>query len=290
MACEMAPRSILIAGCSSGIGKTCAFGLHKRGWRVFATARNSSDIKRLDDAGLEAVYLDYRKPASISSCVAEVLNRTEGRVDVLFNNGMHAQLGAVEDLAPDVLRSQFEAGFFGWHDLARQLIPSMRSAGAGRIVQCSSVLGLVSLKYRGAYSATKFALEALTDALRQELHGTGIHVSLIEPGPVRTGIVAQALADCRRHIDMENSALREVYRRHTASLEQNGARRVVIEPTAVLKKLVHAVESARPKPRYPVGFVCPCHGIVAADNVHPHARCTLARPVTWSKAPGALPA
>jgi NAD(P)-dependent dehydrogenase (short-subunit alcohol dehydrogenase family) len=250
----MSPRSILITGCSSGIGEACALGLHTRGWRVFATARKSSDINRLDAAGLEALYLDYNDPASIVSCVAEVLNRTDGRIDALFNNGMHAQLGAVEDLTTDVLRAQFEAGLFGWHDLTRQLIPSMRSAGTGRIVQCSSVLGLVSLKYRGAYSAAKFALEALTDALRQELHGTGIYVSLIEPGPVRTGIALQALGDFRLHIDIENSAHCEVYRRRIASLEQNRTRRLVIEPNAVVKKLVHAVESARPRPRYPVAL------------------------------------
>lgn len=248
----MTPRSILITGCSSGIGQACAIGMRLRGWRVFATARKASDILVLRDAGLEAMHLDYLEPDSIAACAGDVLSRTGGRLNAVFNNGMYAQPGAVEDVRPDVLRAQFEAGFFGWHDLTRRLIPSMRAAGEGRIVNCSSVLGLVSVRYRGAYAATKFALEALTDALRQELAGSGIHVALIEPGPVRTRLVEHSVEAYRLNIDLENSAHREVYLRRIARMEQGGTNRFKVEPEAVLRTLVHAVESPRPRPRYRV--------------------------------------
>jgi NAD(P)-dependent dehydrogenase (short-subunit alcohol dehydrogenase family) len=246
----MSARAILITGCSSGIGWACAIGMKSRGWRVFATARKPSDILRLGDEGIEAFYLDYTEPESIASCAEQVLKAGEGRLDALFNNGAYGQPGAVEDLRTDVLRAQFEAGFFGWHDLTRRFIPAMRAQGAGRIVNCSSILGLVSLKYRGAYNATKFALEAWSDALRQELRGTRIGVSLIEPGPIRSRFVEHALAAYRANIDLEGSAHAEVYRRRIAAMERGGSSFFKREPEAVLDKLLHAVESRRPKARY----------------------------------------
>lgn len=243
-------RSILITGCSSGIGYTCAHGMKERGWRVIATARKKDDIKRLESEGLEVVPLEYRDANSIAQCADETLKRTDGKLAAVFNNGAYGQPGAVEDLPVDVLREQFEANFFGWHDLTRRLIPAMRTQGHGRIVQCSSVLGLVSLKYRGAYNASKFALEGLTDALRQELAGTGLHVSLIEPGPIATRFGANALAAYRANIDLENSVHAEIYRQRIAAMEAGGAVRFKLGPEAVLEKLVHAVESERPAPHY----------------------------------------
>lgn len=246
----MTERSVLITGCSSGIGECCARGMKQRGWRVFATARKPEDIERLTAEGLETFYLDYTEPDSIAACADGVLAATDGRLGALFNNGAYGQPGAVEDLRPDVLRVQFEANFFGWHDLTCRVIPAMRANGGGRIVQNSSVLGLVSLRYRGAYNASKFALEGLTDALRQELAGTGIFVSLIEPGPIRSRFVEHALAAYRANVDLESSPHRDVYRRRVAAMEAGGQQSFKLGPEAVLGKLVHALESRRPKPRY----------------------------------------
>ena len=173
----MPQRSILITGCSSGIGLASAREMKARGWRVFATARKQVDIARLrDQEGLESLYLDYAESNSIEAAAEHVLEATGGTLNALFNNGAYGQPGAVEDLTPDVLRAQFEANVFGWHDLTRRVIPAMRAQGEGRIVFCSSVLGLVAAPYRGAYCASKFAIEALADSLRMELAATGIRI------------------------------------------------------------------------------------------------------------------
>ena len=176
----MAERSILITGCSSGIGYHAAHGLKARGWRVFATCRRAADCDRLRAEGLESFPLDYADEDSIASALAEVLTRTGGTLDALYNNGAFASPGLVEDLPRGALREIFEVNLFGYHDLTRRVIPVMRAQGHGRIINCSSVLGLVGLQWRGAYVATKFAMEGLTDVLRMEMEGTGIHVSLIE--------------------------------------------------------------------------------------------------------------
>ena len=246
-----ANRTILITGCSSGIGRTCALGLKQRGWRVFATARKPRDIAGLESLGLEALYLDYTEPESIEACVREVEERTDGRLFALFNNGAYGQPGAVEDLTREVLRAQFEANFFGWHDLTRRVIPMMRAQGAGRIVQNSSVLGIVAMKWRGAYNASKFALEGLSDTLRLELRGSGIHVSIIEPGPIWSKFLENALKHFDANIDVEHSPYREIYLKRRRTLEGKGRPNPFkLPPEAVLKKLIHALESPRPKPRY----------------------------------------
>ena len=171
----MNEQSILITGCSSGIGLCAAQTLKVRGWRVFATARKPADIARLkDEEGIESLYLDYAEPRSIATAADYVLAATEGRLTALFNNGGYGQPGAVEDLKPHVLRAQFEANVFGWHDLTCRVVPAMRARSEGRIVFCSSVLGLIAAPYRGAYCASKFAVEALADTLRIELTGTGV--------------------------------------------------------------------------------------------------------------------
>lgn len=244
-------RSVLITGCSSGIGRAAAFVLRDRGFRVFATARKQSDVDTLGASGLEALRLDLDEPESIRSAVAEVEQRTGGGLYALFNNGAYGQVGAVEDLSREALRAQLETNLLGWHDLTCRVLPIMRRQGEGRIVQNSSVLGLVAMAYRGAYVASKFALEGLTDALRLELRGSGIWVSLIEPGPIASRFRANALAKWREHIDAEHSAHREQYRAMERRLEKIGpAAPFTLPARAVTRPLLHALESRRPKPRY----------------------------------------
>ena len=245
-------RTILITGCSSGIGYACAIGMKARGWRVFATARKDEDLKRLEAEGLEALYLDYTDTGSVAACAAEVLRRSGGRLDALFNNGAYGQPGAVEDLTRAVLEEQFACNVFGWHQLTAACLPLLRANGGGRIVHCSSVLGLVALKWRGAYSASKFAVEALADTLRLELRGSGIFVSLIEPGPITSRFVETSLKNFDRNIDVTKSHYQNAYERQRARLGKGGSNRYKLGPEAVLEKLVHAVESRRPHARYHV--------------------------------------
>ena len=245
-------KSILVTGCSSGIGAHCARALKQDGWRVVATARKTADIDRLRSEGLDAFYLDYREKGSITALVGiRARELTGDRLDALFNNGAYAQPGAVEDLGTDALRQQFEANFFGWHELTRNIVPLMRARGHGRIVQCSSILGLVPMRWRGAYNASKFALEGLSLTLRQELAGSGIHLSLIEPGPIESKFATNALAHIEKNIDVEGSVHREAYEKELQRLRQGGIRsRHKLGPDAVYEALKHALESDRPKPHY----------------------------------------
>ncbi|MCC0028534.1 MAG: SDR family oxidoreductase [Zhengella sp.] len=246
-----AARTIIVTGASSGIGAHCARALRSEGWRVFATARKPDDLAALEADGIEAFYLDYCEPSSIEALVANVLARTGGRLDALFNNGAYAQAGAVEDLPVAALRAQFEANFFGWHDLTRRIVPVMRAQGYGRIVNCSSILGLVPVKYRGAYAASKHALEGLTLCLRAELAATGIKVSLIEPGPVVSKIAANGLPWFLKHVDIEGSPHRDAYEAQLARMEAGGSvSRWKPGPHAVHRVLRHALNSPRPKPHY----------------------------------------
>lgn len=206
----------------------------------------------LQAAGIEPLYLDYTEADSIEACAREVLRRTGGTLDALFNNGAYAQPGALEDIPADLLRHQMEANFIGWHALTRAVIPAMRAQGHGRIVHCSSVLGLIAMKFRGPYVSSKFALEGYCDVLRMELAPAGIHVCLIEPGPIRSRFVETALRHFRDNIDHDASPHRALYRKRLARMEAGGAGRFKLEPEAVVAKLVHAVESRRPRARYPV--------------------------------------
>jgi NAD(P)-dependent dehydrogenase (short-subunit alcohol dehydrogenase family) len=247
------PRTILITGASSGIGQHAAATLKLRGWRVFATARKDEDLARLSGAGLEPHFLDYANTASVEAAADAVLAATGGRLDALFNNGGFGQVGAVEDLSTDRLRRQFEVNFFGWHALSRRVLPAMRRQGSGRIIQCSSVLGFLAGKYRGAYVASKHALEGFTDSMRIELAGTGIHVVLIEPGPIATRFTENALANFRETIDIAASPHRAEYEDQLARL--TGTRtpsRFKLGPEAVTAALLHALDSPRPKTRYRV--------------------------------------
>lgn len=246
----MGARSVLITGCSSGIGLASAREMKTRGWRVFATARKPDDIARLSGEGFESPYLDYAEPDSIAAAAEHVLNATDGKLGALFNNGAYGQPGAIEDLRPEVVRAQFEVNVFGWHDLTCRVIPAMRKEGEGRLVFCSSVLGLVAAPYRGAYCATKFAVEALADALRIELAASGIKVVLIEPGPIASRFLEHALAAYRRNVDLEASPHRQIYRARVARLEEGGSQTFKLGPEAVALKLAHALESRNPKRRY----------------------------------------
>lgn len=247
----MAERTILITGCSSGIGLASALKLKGRGWRVLATARQPHDLKRLQlEHGLEVVELELFDEASVRRCAERAIELTGGALDAVFNNAAFGQVGAVEDLPVSLLRQQFEVNLFGTHELTRALIPHMRARGEGRIVQCSSVLGLVAAPYRGAYCASKFALEGLTDALRLELAGSGIHVSLIEPGPIRTRFVETALSRFKETVAIDQSPHAADYRRRLEQMQAGGRNTFKLEPEAVAAKLVHAVESRRPKRRY----------------------------------------
>jgi NAD(P)-dependent dehydrogenase (short-subunit alcohol dehydrogenase family) len=248
----MNQRSILITGCSSGIGLHAARGLKTRGWRVFATCRQEADCERLRAEGLESFRLDYADEASLAEAVAETLRRTGGTLDALYNNGAFACPGAVEDLPRGALREIFETNLFGYHDLTRRVIPVMRAQGHGRIINCSSVLGLVGAKWRGAYVATKFALEGLTDVLRIEMRGTGIDLILIEPGPIATKIRENAVAHFEKWVDWERSARRDQYVSLRGRLYDRKVKKdpFELEPEAVTAKLIRALEDPRPKPRY----------------------------------------
>jgi len=248
-------RSVLVTGCSSGIGECVARGLHERGYRVFASVRNPDDCAALEQIGIECLLLDYADSASIQAAVGQVLERTGGRLYALFNNGAYGQPGACEDLSRAAMRQQFETNVFGWMELTNQLLPVMRAQGYGRIIQNSSILGFTAMPMRGAYNASKFAIEGFSDTLRLELAGTDIHVSLIEPGPVASQFRANAYRAFQQHIDVEHSVHRERYAKMIQRFEASGnVQPFTLPPEAVLKRVLHALESRQPKIRYPVTF------------------------------------
>ncbi|MDG1450922.1 MAG: SDR family NAD(P)-dependent oxidoreductase [Ascidiaceihabitans sp.] len=248
----MVKRSILITGCSSGIGLAAAMRLREEDWRVFASCKQQVDCDRLRTMGFEAPRIDYTDTESIHQGLNEVLEATDGTLDALFNNGAHAIPGAVEDMPTDALRSIFEANFFGWHELTRSLLPIMRAQGHGRIIQCSSVLGLVTMPWRGAYNASKFALEGLTDTLRIEMRDTNIKIVLIEPGPITTKFRENAIPHFERWINWKDAARAPQYETKLLSrlYNSNGPDPFELPPEAVVQKLIHALESKRPRARY----------------------------------------
>ncbi len=264
----MAPRSILITGCSSGIGRDAALHLHGLGWRVFATARSDADLATLSDAGPTALRLDYEDTASIDAALAEVADATGGRLDALFNNGAYAIPGPLEDMPTDALRAIFEANLIGWHHLTRAAIPLMRQSG-GRIVMCSSVLGFIPARWRGAYIATKYALEGYTDTLRLELADTPIRVVLIQPGPIATDFRRNAIRQFERWIDWEASARVDQYRASLLDQLYKGGGGGAFEkgPDAVTKALVRALTDRHPRARYRVTL--PTHGMALARRLLP---------------------
>ena len=247
----MISRTILISGCSSGIGLAAATTLKRRGWRVLATARKAGDLARLErEHGIEAFEMELSDIASINACADAVLAKTGGKLDALYNNAAYGIVGAMEDISGTVLRKHLDVNVVGTHELTRRMVPVMRAQGHGRIVTCSSVLGLVSGPYRGAYCASKYAVEAMTDALRYELAGSGISVSLLEPGPIKTQFLPSTLAHFASAIDAEHSPHKAVYAKRLAAMQSDGPSFLKLGPEAVVKSLVHALESPRPKVRY----------------------------------------
>jgi len=251
----MTKKTVFITGCSTGIGYTTAVELKKRNYRVICSARKETDVIRLQEQGFETLQLDLADSKSIQHAVNQLIQLTDGKIDGLFNNGAFGQPGAVEDLSRDVLRNQFETNFFGTHELTNLIIPLMRQQGHGRILYNSSILGFVAMKYRGAYNASKFALEGLVDTLRIELHGTNIQLCLIEPGPITSQFRKNAFALYKKNINPEQSAHQETYKVMEERLQKEGpAAPFTLPAEAVAKKVIHALEAKKPKIRYYVTF------------------------------------
>jgi NAD(P)-dependent dehydrogenase (short-subunit alcohol dehydrogenase family) len=256
-------KSILITGCSSGIGFCVANGLRDSGYQVLATARKPEDVEMLQQEGFEAILLDLDHKKSIDSALERVLELTGGELYALFNNGAYGQPGAVEDLPTEILRKQFETNLFGWHELTRQVIPVMRRQGYGRIIQNSSILGFVSLPFRGAYNASKYALEGLSDTMRLELHGSGIYVSLIEPGPIASRFRENSYLKWQQTLSGKPSVHQDRYRMQEKRLSaEDTPTPFTLPPEAVLKRVIHALESSRPKERYFVTFPTYLFGVL----------------------------
>lgn len=248
-------HAILITGCSSGIGYDAAFELQKRGYDVIASARQQKDVEHLRARGLFAIQLDLTCSESIQQALEKTLVHSNGKLYGLFNNGAYGQAGAVEDLSRDVIRKQFETNVFGWMELTNAVIPIMRRQGYGRIIQNSSILGLIALKFRGAYNASKYAIEGFSDTLRLELAGSDIFISSIEPGPIETNFRSNSYQAFRANIDSKNSVFSAAYAQAEKRLTTKGA--VVpftLPASAVTKRVIHALESKRPKPHYYVTF------------------------------------
>lgn len=248
-------RTILITGCSSGIGKHCAFALQRKGFRVFATARRIEDVQILQQEGLETFLLDLENSDSIKSALTQILEKTNQQLFALFNNAGFGQPGAVEDLTRDAIRRQFETNVFGTLELTNLVLPIMRRQGYGRIVQNSSVLGIISLPFRGAYNASKHALEAFTDTLRLELHCAPIWVSSIEPGPIKSHFRQNAHQNFLKYINQNTSPFKLIYRQLLARLSnQQNDPPFTLGPQAVEKVLLQALHDKQPKPHYYVTF------------------------------------
>lgn len=246
-----ANRSVLITGCSTGIGLASAQMLRARGWNVIAAVRKTDDIERLKKLGLNPVMLNVADPESIATALDETLTLTGGTLDALVNNAGFGIPGAVEDLDRELLQRQFDTNFFGTLELTNAVLPLMRRQGSGRVVMISSILGRVAMPWRGAYNASKFALEGITDSLRQELAGSNIEVSLICPGPVKSRFRDNALSNFDQYIDAANSVHRETYARLRAQTgEQKNNTPFTVPPEAVAQRVVHALESRRPRARY----------------------------------------
>lgn len=264
----MTSKTILITGCSSGIGLDAARTLRAKGWTVFASCRAEKDCAAREAEGFVAPRLDYQDADSIARCAEFVLEHTGGALDALFHNGAYALPGPLEDIPAEGMRAQFEANFLGWHDLNRHMIPAMRAQGQGRILFNSSVLGLVGMKYRGAYVATKFALEGYSDVLRMEMAGTGIHFILIEPGPIETDFRKNAIRQFERWVDWQGSARRQQYEDSLLDLLHKGGSSGVQWPaSAVTDVVIKALTVRRPKARY--GVTTPTHVMALARRILP---------------------
>lgn len=262
----MNEKVILITGCSSGIGFDAALALKQRGHKVIASCRKKEDEQKLMALGVEAVLLDVSSSSSIHLAFAEVLSKTEGRLDVLINNAGYGQAGALEDITRDVIRRQFETNVFGLLELSNLAIPVMRQQGQGRIINFSSILGVISLPFRGAYNASKYAVEGLSDTLRLELKSSGIDVITIEPGPIESRFRDNCIDGSLSAIDMENSHFSKHYSAMLLTYKQSASNAMFTKkPAAVIKKLIHAIEAKNPRAKYPV--TVPAHAFIFLKRI-----------------------
>jgi short-subunit dehydrogenase len=252
-------KSILITGCSTGIGLRSAEMLKEKGYRVFASARKSDDVSMLKNKGFESLTLDVNDSASIEAALGTLLEKTGGTLDALFNNAGYAVPGAVEDLTRQMMRDQFETNVFGPMELTNRVLPVMRKQGFGRIIQNTSILGVITMPFRGNYNASKFALEAFSSTLRQELRGTKIYVSIIAPGPIESKFRDNALGSYQNTLANKESVFAHNYKKmhEHFSAPSESEKKLTLPADAVVNKLIHALESARPKARYYVGL--PAH-------------------------------
>ncbi|MGB3918254.1 MAG: SDR family oxidoreductase [Thiothrix litoralis] len=246
-------RNVLITGCSSGIGYCVAKGLRERGYQVYASARKQEDVERLEGEGFKTLQLDLADPESVQDAVYELMLRTNSELYAVFHNGAYGQAGALEDLSREALEKQFATNVFGWHQLTTMLMPIFRQRNEGRIIYNSSLLGYVALPFRGAYNASKYAIEGMADTLRLELADTDINVCLIEPGPIESRFRANALQSLKEQVSIDQSVHRLKYQGNIKRLEKEGpAAPFTLPPEAVLAKVILALESHHPKARYPV--------------------------------------
>ncbi len=266
----MTQRTILITGCSSGIGLAAAYALRDRGWKVFAATRNIEDCARLQAEGFDSPLIDYCDADTITSGLQEVLTITGGTLDALYNNGARGLPGALEDVPTEGFRDLIESNLLGWHELTRQIIPVMRAQGHGRIVNCSSVLGYVSMRYRGAYVTTKYALEGWSDSLRIELRDSPIHVTLLQPGPITSDLRQNNAAQFFRWINWESSVFEQDYRSGLVarfSKQSTGLDPFELPAEAVCRKLIRALDAPRPRARYRI--TTPAHVMYALRRIFP---------------------
>lgn len=246
-------KTVFISGCSSGIGFYLAKALYDKGYQVIASCRKSEDVKQLQTLGIYTLKMDVNDNASITKAVNQLIEYTQGKLDVLINNAGYGQAGALEDISREVMLKQFQTNVFGLHELTRQIIPIMRAQGSGRIINISSILGLVSLPFRGAYNASKYAVEGLSDTLRLELEPSGIWVSSIQPGPIDSKFRDSAVDNSLKVIDIESSFFKPHYQKMLLEYKQKKKNSKMTQgPEAVFKQVVHAIESRKPKPSYPV--------------------------------------
>ncbi|EOE6913938.1 SDR family oxidoreductase [Cronobacter turicensis] len=239
-------KSLLITGCSSGIGLACAQELRRQGFQILAACRKPDDVARMNTLGFTGIELDLDSPQSVEAAAQEVIRLTNNRLYGIFNNGGYGVYGPLSTISRAQMEQQFSTNFFGAHQLTMLLLPAMLPHGEGRIVNTSSVMGLISTPGRGAYAASKYALEAWSDALRMELRYSGVKVSLIEPGPIHTRFT-ENVNQTQTDKPVENPGI---------------AARFTLGPEAVVAKVRHAFESPNPRIRYPVTLVTHAVGIL----------------------------
>ena len=262
-------RAVLVTGCSSGIGAATALRLHRAGHVVYASARRTEDLAELAAAGIATVQLDVTDEASMQAGVKRVADE-RGAVEILVNNAGYGVMGVVEEVPLANVRAQFETNVFGAVRLIQLVLPGMRARQWGRIINVSSILGRAAVPGGAIYDASKYALEGVSDALRLEVPRFGIHTTLIEPGPVRTGFAAPAVAGMAG-----DSATYGEFRERLAAWygtvygpdRPNLLGRFTVDADAVAAVIERAIRARRPRARYPVGV--PARGLLSLRRLLP---------------------